>query len=124
MSADTYYDGDQVAIREGDMPDIKDRPCAWCQQPSVAERTVVKERKSEGEVVKPAKLAPVCQAHSDMIDRNEEIATAWRRRKLNLKNWTHPDEKKQAKARAAVLGAETTLRKYGERIDEPKSVAA
>jgi hypothetical protein len=56
-----------------------------------------------------------------MVDRNEEVASAWRRRKLNLKNWQHPDKKKQSKARAAVLEAEKTLRKYGERIDEPKA---
>jgi hypothetical protein len=88
-------------------------------EPSVAERVIVKERKSEGEVVKPAR--PVCQEHSDMIDLNEEISSLWRRRGLWLRRWGHPDEEEQARVKAQLGRIERRLVRLGERIDRPRA---
>jgi hypothetical protein len=121
----THYEGDQVAIQEDPMPPIETRACAWCGEPAVEERTVVPERKNaEKVVVKPAKLAPVCKAHSEMIDRNVEVASLWRRRKIHAKNLTHPDELKAAAAKQQMREIEGRLLELGERLDRPYSEPA
>jgi hypothetical protein len=115
--------GAQSSIADqGKAAALNDRPCAWCGAPSAAERTVVKEQRDrDKELKKPGVRVPLCEVHRDMVDRNEEVSSAWRRRKLALKNLDHPDEKKRGAAWAKVQEAEDVLRKHGERIDEPKT---
>jgi hypothetical protein len=119
-----HYEGNQAAIKEGPV-NKSNLKCQWCGAPATGERIIVKERKSEGVVVKPGIEAPVCAEHSAMVDRNEEVASLWRRRRAHGKNWNCPDDpEKQAKARAQVKEIEARLLELGERLDRPHAEAA